>query len=512
MLFAELAATSDRVAATSKKLEKTALLAEAVRRLAPEELDAGVRFLAGQIRQKKLGVGYASIQNTFDAAPAEAATLPVLEVDRALQEIADASGPGSIKKKASLLGSMLAKATRSEQLFVRGLIAGGVRQGALESLIVDAIARAANVPSSAVRRAQMVAVDLGRVAHAALTEGEPGLSRFGLSLFSPVQPMLAQTASSVGEVLERFHPASFELKLDGARVQVHKAGDEVRVYTRRLNEATERVPEVIEAVRALPIDQLILDGEVIALGEDDAPLPFQTTMRRFGRRTDVENQRRELPLRTFFFDALRIGDETLVGAPASARIEAMHQTLPEALRVPRLITGELEKAQAFMKDALDRGHEGVMAKSLDAPYEAGNRGSGWLKLKVAHTLDLVVIAVEHGSGRREGHLSNIHLGARDEASGQFIMLGKTFKGMTDEMLAWQTRRFLELETHRDGYVVYVRPEQVVEIAFADVQTSPHYPAGMALRFARVKRYRDDKSAQEADTLAAVRALHEKSNG
>ena len=387
------------------------------------------------------------------------------------------------------------------------LVIGEVRQGALEGVLLEAVAKAASLPSERVRRAVMLAGDLGTVAAAILTDGEAALAQYQLQLFRPIQPMLADSAPNVEEALkETGATALIEWKLDGARVQVHKRETQVAVYTRSLNDVTSAVPEVIDAVRAIPARELILDGEVIALNADDKPYPFQVTMRRFGRRLDVDALRSELPLRPFFFDLLLCDGEDLLDRPLAERLQRLDQVVPAHARVPRVITADDEEARRFAADAIERGHEGVMVKSLASPYAAGRRGSAWLKVKTARTLDLVVLAVEWGSGRRKGWLSNIHLGARDPATGGFVMLGKTFKGMTDEMLEWQTKELLARETHRDGHVVYVRPELVVEIAFNDVQRSPHYPGGMALRFARVKGYRPDKRVAEADTVDAVRAF------
>jgi DNA ligase-1 len=507
MFFAELAQASERIAATAKRTEKLALLAEQIARMPEPELAAGVHFLAGELAQGKIGIGYAALRALFELPPAPEPTLAIAEVDRAFTEAAALRGAGAARRRIDTIRALLARATRSEQQLIRKLLVGEIRQGALESLVVDAIAKAHALTPQRVRRAQMIVADLGKVALTARRQGEPGLAAFTLSLFVPVQPMLAQPAESVADALAQHERAAFEWKLDGARVQIHKSGSEVRAYSRRLNEVTARVPELVEAVTALPARELILDGEVIALREDGAPHPFQVTMRRFGRRAGVAVLRAELPLRTFAFDCLRVDDQLLLDAPFSERIRALGELLPESLAIPRVITADRAEAEAFLAQAFERGHEGVMAKSLAAPYEAGNRGASWLKLKQAHTLDLVVLAAEWGSGRREGWLSNLHLGARDEASGQLVMLGKTFKGMTDEMLAWQTKRLLELETHRDRHVVFVRPELVVEIAFSDVQASSQYPGGLALRFARVKRYREDKRAEDADTIAHVRAFH-----
>ena len=374
--------------------------------------------------------------------------------------------------------------------------------------MLDAIAKAANLPPGRVRAAAMRAGGLAAVAKAALTEGEKGLARFALRVFQPVQPMLAQPAEDVADALERLGTAAFEWKLDGARVQAHKSGGEIRVYTRSLNEVTAAVPEIVAALGDCAAREVILDGETIALKPDGTPYPFQETMRRFGRKLDVEALRATFPLSVFFFDCLLADGKDLTARPAQERLDALAGFLPAKILIPRLVTGDKEAAQVFYDDALARGHEGVMAKALDAPYEAGSRGAGWLKIKKAHTLDLAVIAAEWGSGRRKGWLSNLHLGALDPATGGFVMLGKTFKGMTDKMLAWQTQRLLELETSREGHVVHVRPALVAEVAFNEIQASPTYPGGFALRFARVKRYREDKSAKDADTIESVRALYE----
>jgi DNA ligase-1 len=405
-----------------------------------------------------------------------------------------------------LLQQLLARATREEQEFLIRLILGDLRQGALEGIMMEAIARATRIPVKEVRRAVMVSGDLGAVAQAALVEGVRGLTAFSIRLFSPLQPMLAQTANDVSEALSRLDEAAFEYKLDGARIQVHKSGDEVRVFTRRSNDVTAAVPEVVEAVRSLPPRDLILDGEVLALREDGRPQPFQTTMRRFGRKLDIARMRETLPLIPLYFDCLLLDGESLIDREAEERMKALDDTVAPDMVIPRIVTREVERAEAFREEALEAGHEGVMAKSLGASYEAGSRGYSWLKLKPAHTLDLVVLAAEWGGGRRKGWLSNLHLGARDPEAGGFVMLGKTFKGMTDEILAWQTKRLQELEISRDKWTVYVRPELVVEVAFSGVQSSSQYPGGVALRFARIRRYRNDKTAADADTIDAVRAL------
>jgi DNA ligase-1 len=506
MLLAELAETSRRVASTSRRSEKIDALTQCLRRLTPQEIEVAVAFLSGGTRQNKLGVGPGVIMAARSALAALSPTLNLGDVDRALEQIARTSGPGSITARRQLLAELLARATAREQELLVRLLLGELRQGALEGLMLEAIAQAAQLPLSEVRRAAMVAGGLTPVARAALTEGSLGLRRFSLQLFRPVLPMLAQPAQDVEDALKQLGTAALEWKLDGARVQLHKSGDEVRVYSRGLNDVSAAVPELVKAVQALRASALILDGETIALQRDGRPRPFQVTMRRFGRKLNVERMRHELPLSVFFFDCLRRDDEDLTCRCATDRFAALADAVPSDLVIPRLVTADLASAHQFFDTALASGHEGVMAKSLPAPYEAGSRGSSWLKVKRAHTLDLVVLAAEWGHGRRRGWLSNLHLGARDPTAGGFVMLGKTFKGLTDEMLEWQTKTLLALEASRDAYSVYVRPDLVVEIAVNEIQESPQYPGGLALRFARVKRYRMDKRPDEADTIDTVRQL------
>jgi ATP-dependent DNA ligase I len=502
VLLADVAVTSAAVAATSSRLAKREALAACLARLAPEEVAVAVAYLSGELPHGPIGVGWAALREHPPAAPA--ATLELLEVDAALRAVGAASGPGSQALRKEFLAGLLARATAEEQTFLTGLLLGGLRQGALEGVMVDAVAQAAGVPLAAVRRACMLSGDLGAVASATLAEGEAALERFRLELLRPLQPMLAQTAEDAADAVGRFGEAAVEWKLDGARIQVHRAGEEARVFTRNLADVTARVREVVAAVRALPVESIVLDGEAIALDDDGRPRPFQVTMSRFGSR---DERRHATALTPVFFDCLHLDGDDLLDRPARERFAALEQRLPGELRVRRIVTADPAEAERFFDEAIARGHEGVLVKALDAPYEAGRRGGGWLKVKRAHTLDLVVLAVEWGSGRRRGTLSNLHLGARDPATGGFVMLGKTFKGMTDAMLAWQTERLLELETHRDGHVVHVRPELVVEIAFDGVQGSSRYPGGLALRFARVKGYRTDKRADEADTIDAVRAFY-----
>jgi ATP-dependent DNA ligase I len=506
VLLDEVAGTSAAVAASSARLAKVERLAACLRRLAPEEVHPAVAFLSGELRQRQIGVGWAALRDAPD--PAAAPTLTVTEVDAAFERIGRLAGPGSQAERRRLLGQLFARATAAEQRFLVGLLSGELRQGALEGVMVEAIAKAAGVPAAEVRRALMLRGSLGPVAEAALATGVPGLRGFHLQVGRPLQPMLASTAPSIEAAMEKVGEAAVEWKLDGARVQVHKAGDEVRVFTRTLDDVTARVPEVVEMVLAVPARSAVLDGELIALRPDGRPHPFQVTAGRLGSKLDVEGQRVAVPLTLFLFDLLHVDGEDVLDRPGVERHAALAAIAPGSLRVPRTVTGDPPAAAAFLADALARGHEGVMVKSLTAPYEAGRRGAGWLKVKPVHTLDLVVLAAEWGHGRRQGWLSNLHLGARDPEHGGFVMLGKTFKGLTDKLLAWQTGRLLELaESSTDGYVVRVRPELVVEVAFDGVQTSPRYPGGVALRFARVLRYRPDKRADDADTIAAVRAIH-----
>ena len=512
MKLATLVDTSRRVAESRGRRDKIALLAALLAAAPPDEVALATAYLYGAVPQQKLGIGWASLQAAATVAPAASPQVDLAEVDAVLGRIAETSGKGSAETRQRLLRELLSRLTEEERQFLFGLVMGELRQGALEGLVTEAVARAADLPAADVRRAVMVAGDVSRVAEAALADGATGLARFAVQLFRPVLPMLAGTAESEEEALAELGEAALEWKVDGARVQIHKAGDEIRVYSRRLNEVTPAVPELVESVRGLPARELILEGEAIALRPDGTPHPFQTTMTRFGRRLEVDRVRQTVPLTLFLFDLLYADGASLMDEPLARRAAALAKTVPPALLVPRRVTGSVEEARAFLAEALARGHEGIMAKALDAPYEAGRRGRRWLKLKPVRTLDLVVLAAEWGHGRRRGWLSNLHLGARDTERGGFVMLGKTFKGMTDEMLAWQTARLQELEQSRDDHTVYVRPELVVEVAFNDLQASPQYPGGLALRFARVKGYRQDKTAEEADTLAALQEIWRRQTG
>lgn len=507
-LLAELVQASRRVGATAARRGKVSELAALLKLLTPEEIDLGVHYLSGETRQGKIGIGYAAVRTAASTSAAEFATLSVAEVDDKLSELAGIRGGGSASRRAAALRHLFARATASEQQFLLRLLIGELRQGALAGVMVDAIAAAAELPVAAVRRAAMYSKSLGAVAAAALREGPSGLEKFQLELFSPVAPMLAQTAADVAEALQEIHgAAAFEWKMDGARIQVHKRGLEVRIYTRNLNEITAAIPEIAELARTFAEHTLVLDGEAIAFDASRRPHPFQVTMRRFGRKLNVETSRSALPIEAFFFDCLRFGADSLATCTTQERFLALSNAVPASRLIPRLITDSEPAARAFYEAAIAAGHEGVMAKALDAPYEAGNRGASWLKIKRVHTLDLVVLGAEWGNGRRTGKLSNLHLGALDPATGGYIMLGKTFKGLTDAMLTWQTQEFQAREIRRDPGTVYIRPELVVEIAFSDLQASSRYPGGLALRLARVKRYRDDKSAEDADTMETVREIY-----
>jgi DNA ligase-1 len=549
MLLDRVAATSEAVAATRSRLAKRAAIAELLRATAEgagasgraaDDVEIVVAYLAGELRQRRTGLGYAALRDL--PPPAARPTLTVAGVDAAFEKMAALSGPGSGAARAQAAADLFGAATAREQRLLVGLVAGELRQGALDSVVLDAVAEAAGVDAEAVRRAVMLRGATGPVARAVLaalgTGDDPAaaLATFRLEVGRPVRPMLAQSAPDVPVALERLgvptgggpgasREACLDVKLDGIRIQVHRRGEDVRVFTRSLDDITDRVPEIVAAVRALPVREAVLDGEALALDEHGIPRPFQETAARSATRraagaagepataaasADPPSPAAEaelaaqLELVPFFFDVLHADGTDLLDAPLRERLAALERVAP-GRTVRRLLTADAAEAQAFFDGAVAQGQEGVVVKDLDAPYAAGRRGAGWVKVKPRHTLDLVVLAVEWGSGRRQGLLSNIHLGARDPGGG-FVMLGKTFKGMTDEMLEWQTRRFLELETGRARQVVHVRPEQVVEIAFDGLQRSPRYPGGLALRFARVLRYRDDKTAAEADTIDTVRAL------
>jgi DNA ligase-1 len=507
MSLNDLVTTSVAVGQASGRLVKIGLLADLLRRMAPEEIAIAIGFLSGEPRQGRIGIGGATIWSAKDDADADTPTLSLVDLDQAFTEIAALKGAGSTAARQQRLRELLRRATRAEQDFISRLLFGELRQGALEGVLVEAVAKASGISAATVRRSVMMAGALAPVARAAIVNGESGLASFGVQLFQPVQPMLAQPAEDMNDALVQLHnDVSLEWKLDGARIQAHKRGDEVRVFSRNLRDVTAAVPEVVDAMRALDGRDLIVDGEVIALRADGSPHPFQITMQRFGRKLDVDRLRSEIPLTPFLFDCLYADGQSLIDTTQDARVARL-ETIAPSIVVPRLVRPTSESAARFLGETLQRGHEGLMVKSLAAPYAAGRRGQQWLKVKIARTLDLVILAAEWGHGRRTGWLSNLHLGARDPVHGGFIMLGKTFKGLTDDMLAWQTEKLRSLEISHDRHTVFVKPELVVEIAFNEVQESPHYPGGLALRFARVKGYRQDKSANDADTIDTVRDIY-----
>jgi len=535
VLLAEVAEVSRAVASSSGRLAKIAAIAAALRDAGPDEVPIVVAYLSGELPQRQIGVGWAALRSAPPAAAAP--SLTVLGVDASFSEIGAVLGPGSVAERKRLVDEVMSAATIEEQYFLVRLLSGELRQGALDGVMTEAVARASEVPVALVRRAVMLRGSLPAVAEAALEGGADALSDFGLLVGQPLKPMLASSAPSVEAALAKIAAdagkagagkagadesdavagavaAAVEWKLDGIRVQAHISGGSVRLFTRTLDDITARLPEVVTALATLPLRTAVFDGELIALRPDGRPYAFQDTAARAASQSGTGGDGAvgaaqgdpSVPLSAFLFDALHLDGADLIDLPDAERRAALAGVVPAGMLMPRLVTADPEEADAFFRDAVARGHEGVVVKSLATPYAAGRRGAGWIKVKPRHTLDLVVLAVEWGHGRRKGWLSNLHLGARDPETGGWVMLGKTFKGLTDELLTWQTARLLELEDHRDDWTVYVRPELVVEIAFDGVQRSPRYPGGVALRFARVLRYRDDKPAAEADTIATVLAL------
>ncbi len=582
VLLAEVAEVSRAVAGSSGRLAKIAAIASGLRSAGPDEVGVVVAYLSGDLPQRQIGVGWAALRSA--PPPADAPSLTVLGVDEAFTRIGSVAGKGSVAERRRLIDAVMGAATADEQYFLVRLLSGELRQGALDGVTTEAVARAAEVPVGLVRRAVMLRGSLPAVAGAALRGGPDALAEFGLQVGQPLKPMLASSAPSIeaalskiitdapdrdgdsgdgdggggddggdagrddggdagrgrrggnddgdrdgdggGQAAEPTAVAAVEWKLDGIRIQAHISGGHasgegnapdganrnageggdrtVRLFTRTLDDITARLPEVVAALSALPVRAAVLDGELIALRPDGRPYAFQDTAARAASETTTSGA--AVPLSVFLFDVLHLDGTDLIDLPDAQRRAALAGVAATEMLMPRLVTGDADKADAFFRDAVGRGHEGVVVKSLATPYAAGRRGAGWIKVKPRHTLDLVVLAVEWGHGRRKGWLSNLHLGARDPETEGWVMLGKTFKGLTDELLTWQTARLLELEDHRDDWTVYVRPELVVEIAFDGVQRSPRYPGGVALRFARVIRYREDKPAAEADTIDAVRAL------
>jgi DNA ligase-1 len=495
--LADVVAASNAVAETSARSRKVAILAELLRSLDPDEVAIAAAFLSGAPRQGRVGVGYSTVYGV-ERAPAGEPSLSVHDLDAAVTEIEGTTGAGSASRRAEVLGELLEGATETEADFVKRLFTGELRQGALAGLMADAIAKAARVPAATVRRAYMLSGDLPRTAELALTEGEDGLRAIGFELFRPILPMLASTAESVADAVASFDRASVEWKLDGIRIQIHRRGDEVRVYTRNLNDITYALPGVVEAVRRLPVTQAVLDGEALWMS-DDGPAAFQDTVAQIDGDAPPEG------IATFLFDALHVDGDDLLDTPLEERAARLAAIAPH-LEIPRVVTSDATDAARVLEESLAAGHEGVVVKDAASLYAAGRRGKAWRKVKPVRTYDLVVLGAEWGHGRRKGWLSNLHLGARDAATGAFVMVGKCFKGLTDELLTWQTKELLARERERRGIAVMVRPELVVEIALDGVQSSTRYPGGVALRFARVKRYRPDKDPEEADTIDDLRAL------
>jgi DNA ligase 1 len=559
VLLSEVVEVSAGVTATSARNAKIAQIATLLARAEPGQVAVAVAFLSGELLQGQIGVGYATIGDLFRAADAAgtddrtAAPLTLTEVNDAFAAIGAVTGPGSVALRRQQLAALFARAADGDREFLVRLLAGDLRQGALEGVMTEAVAKAAGVPAEEVRRAHQLGGSLPEVAEAALggagqaggadgtgqhggtggtgqhggTDGTgqelvaeralAALRGFTLRVGRPARPMLAASAPDVAAALAKISPAAAEWKIDGIRIQVHRAGDEVAVFTRTLDDITARVPEIVDAALSLPVTAAVLDGEAVALAPDGRPRPFQVTAARTASQADVGRMRGQTPLTPFLFDLLHLNGSDLIDEPAAERHRLLAEIAPATLLTPRIVTADLAEAEAFFADAVGHGHEGVVLKSLEAPYRAGRRGGEWIKVKPRHTLDLVILAAEWGHGRRRGVLSNLHLGARDPETGGLVMLGKTFKGLTDEMLAWQTARLLGLADppeqaaadadHRQAYgVVRVRPELVVEVAFDGVQASRRYPGGLALRFARVLRFRPDKKAADADTIDAVRAL------
>jgi DNA ligase 1 len=499
-LLAELVAASNEVAATSARSRKIAILAELLARLEPGEVPVAVGFLSGVPRQGRVGIGYSTIYG-IESAPAAEPSLTIDDVDRAITAIELATGSGSAGTRKELLAALFARATAPETDFLRRLFTGELRQGALAGVMVDAVAKAAGVPADAARRALMLSGDLTKTAEIALTSGEDGLREVGFEIFRPVLPMLASTAESAADALTGFERASVEWKLDGIRIQIHRRGDEVRVYTRNLNDITHALPGIVDAVRRLPVEQAVFDGEAIFMGEN-GPAAFQDTV------SQIDSDAPPEGIVTFLFDVLHVDGDDLLDTPLHERAARLEAVAP-SLKIPAALTSSPDEAQSVLDDSLRAGHEGIVVKDAESLYAAGRRGKAWRKVKPVRTYDLVVLGAEWGHGRRQGRLSNLHLGARDPraaSDGGFVMVGKCFKGLTDELLEWQTRELLARETERRGIAVLVRPELVVEIALDGVQSSKRYAGGVALRFARVKRYRPDKDASEADTIDDLRAL------
>ena len=504
MLLADVVAASLRVAATRSRNVKIAELSSVLSRAEPAEIPVVVGFLSGEPRQGRVGVGWASMASA-SVPPAADSSLTPADVDKLIDSIPTMTGPGSVQARRDAVAEVMARATEAEQSYLVGLFTGGMRQGALEGLVIDAVGVAANVERELVRRALMLGGSLPDTARIAMGGGAVALAAVRLEVMRPVRPMLAATSSEPGEAVAELGDVIVDWKLDGARIQVHRMGSELRVFTRNLNDVTDRLPDVVASVRQLDVSSVVLDGESLALTEDGSPRRFAETMSRFGS----DGADAAVPLRPFFFDILHLDGRDLIDQPLIERLALLERVVPENLRIPSVRTTSPEAGAEVLATAIGAGHEGVMVKAAMSTYDAGRRGSAWRKIKPVHTLDLVILAAEWGHGRRTGWLSNLHLGCLDPDTGAFVMLGKTFKGLTDEMLEWQTVRLLELEERRTANTVWVRPELVVEVALDGLVVSPRYPAGMALRFARVKGHRPDKGPDDVDTLAAVRQIFER---
>jgi ATP-dependent DNA ligase I len=497
VLLADVVTASRDVADTTSRSRKVTVLAELLSRLDPSEVSPTVGFLAGMPRQGRVGVGYSTIYG-IERPPAPEPSLTIDELDRAIAEVQETKGSGSSAERKRVLAELICRATEEEADFIKRLFTGELRQGALAGVMIDAIAKAAGVSGEIARRALMLSGDLSRTAEIAMTKGEGGLRGVGFEIFRPILPMLASTAENTREAVASFERASVEWKLDGIRIQIHRRGDEVRIYTRNLNDITHALPGIVHAVRRLPVKQAVFDGEALWMGED-GPAAFQETV------SQIDSEAPPEGIVTFLFDLLHVDDDDLLDTPLADRAARLEATAPH-LKIPGLLTSDPEEAERVLDEALGAGHEGVVVKDAASLYSAGRRGKAWRKVKPVRTYDLVVLGAEWGHGRRRGRLSNLHLGARDPTTGEFVMVGKCFKGLTDELLEWQTKELLRRETGRQGIAVFARPELVVEIALDGVQSSTRYPGGVALRFARVKRYRPDKSAEEADTIDDLRAL------
>ncbi len=516
-VFSELARLCEKLEGTASKLELSGLLSDFLRSLSPEETAPAVYLILGMVFSpsdpRTLDLSWKTLQKVegdLKGKPSIQKPLAILDVHHYFSEIASTSGPGSRARKERLLKDLLAQSTSLEIKYIKKNIFHEMRHGVGEGVMMKAISQAADVSLSLVRRACMFSGDLGEVTRIALTEGKSGLKGINIQLFKPIQPMLAELAGEFDEVFaEHGGKSALEYKFDGARVQIHKKGDEVRIFSRRLSEVTKSLPEIVELIREkVKTEEALVEGEVVALGENEKPLPFQELMRRFRRVHDIKRMVKEVPVKLYLFDLVYLDGKSLIDTPYKERWNLLSKVCPENLLAERLITGEVSEAKKFLNRAVESGHEGLMAKALDSEYTPGARGKKWFKIKPAEYLDLVIVAADWGYGRREGWLSNYHLAARDEDSGEFMVVGKTFKGLTDKEFTWMTERLQSLKVSETDYTVRVRPELVVEIAYNEIQRSPHYKSGFALRFARITRIREDKGTKDADTIKRIKDLYQ----